>query len=414
MGIDKILGNLQKAQISGLINITKVLLKQPGCGMKTSSVNIMASLKKAFLVLPVLTAVLFHSNQAHAGILDDILNGAGSILNGVNGAINQAFNVVGGVFDALGLGWLFNDLISFLFGSGACGQKIAGGVGEVLCNVIISTSTLPALITGIAYGMGLLLSVVAIFKLKEHVINPDRTPLSDSMKRFVAGGALFAIPSVARAAQELITGTSNSVPTYDQSGGFAGDVAASGGLDSMMTMLVADIWLPLQTLLSAFAYLAGLVFLVIGIGRLLKTAQDGPRGPAGVGTIMTFVTAGILFSLDNLMGAFSMSMFGDNDIATYAVLADTTGDTLVDRHITGVISAVLGFMILVGWISFLRGFFILRDVAEGNGQASLMAATTHMFGGALAVNLGPVMNAVQNTLGIGSFGVCFENGGFYC
>lgn len=162
MGIDKILGNLQKAQISGLINITKVLLKQPGCGMKTSSVNIMASLKKAFLVLPVLTAVLFHSNQAHAGILDDILNGAGSILNGVNGAINQAFNVVGGVFDALGLGWLFNDLISFLFGSGACGQKIAGGVGEVLCNVIISTSTLPALITGIAYGMGLLLSVVAI------------------------------------------------------------------------------------------------------------------------------------------------------------------------------------------------------------------------------------------------------------
>ena len=382
--------------------------------MSNNSVNKMGDLKRALLVLPVLAMTLFHSSQAHAGVLNNLINGAGSLLNGVNSAISTAFNVVGSVFNSLGLGWLFNDLINYLFGSGSCGQKIAGGVGEAICNVLISTSNLPALISGLAYGMGLLLSVVAVLKLKEHVINPDRTPLSDSMKRFVAGGALFSIPTVAHAAKTLIVGDGNSVPAYDQSGGFAGDVAASGGLDSMLSMLVADIWAPLHTLLFAFSYLAGLVFLVIGIGRLIKTAQDGPRGPASVGTVMTFVTAGLLFSLDNLMGAFSMSMFGDNDVATYAVLQDTTGDYLIDSHVAGVISAVLGFMIMVGWISFIRGFFILRDVAEGNGQASLMAATTHMFGGALAVNLGPVMNAVQNTLGIQGLGVCFENGGMFC
>ncbi len=386
--------------------------------MNSNSVNTRPSFKKALIALPLMLVALLHPASAYAGgifdFLDDVGNGAGSLFNGINDVISDGLNIVGGLFDSLGLGWLFNDLISWLFGSGVCGQRIAGGVGEVLCNVVVSTSLLPGLITGIAYGMGLLLSVVAIFKLKEHVINPDRTPLSDSMKRFVAGGALFSIPSVVGAARGLIVGEDNNVPSYDMSAGFAGTQSSSGGLDSMLSMLVADIWEPLQILLSSFAYLAGLVFLVIGIGRLLKTAQEGPRGPAGVGTIMTFVTAGVLFSLDNLMGSFSMSLFGDNDVATYALLSDTTGDIYVDRHIQGVISAVLGFMILVGWISFIRGFFILRDVAEGNGQASLMAATTHMFGGAIAVNLGPMMNAVQSTLGLSEFGICFDTAGGYC
>ena len=64
-------------------------------------------------------------------------------------------------------------------------------------------------------------------------------------------------------------------------------------------------------------------------------------------------------------------------------------------------------MTIIGYISFLRGFFILKEVAEGGGQASLMAAVTHIFGGALAVNLGPLMNAVQSTLGLGTYGVVF-------
>lgn len=382
--------------------------------LKSSNIDITA--KKALFLLPVFALALFIPAYAHAGALGD---GAVSLLNTVNnvsgGVIDSVINTVGSLANELGLGGLFTKLMNWLFGVGTCGEKVAGGVGEVLCNVVISTAMLPGLISGIAYLLGLMLSVIAILKLKEHVSNPDRTPLSDSMKRFVAGGALFSLPTITHAAKTLLVGSgSNKVAAYDMSGGFSGDGYASGGLDSMLTMFVADIWEPLQILLSSFAYLAGLVLVVIGIGRLIKSAQDGPHGPASVGTIMTFVTAGVLFSLDNIMGAFSTSLFATNDVATYAILSDTTGDILVDQHIEGVISAVLGFMALIGWISFIRGFFILRDVAEGNGQASLMAATTHMFGGALAVNLGPLMNAVQNTLGLQSFGVCFDTMGGYC
>ena len=34
-------------------------------------------------------------------------------------------------------------------------------------------------------------------------------------------------------------------------------------------------------------------------------------------TIMTFVLAGVLFTLDDLMTAFTGSMFGDNDIILF-------------------------------------------------------------------------------------------------
>ena len=76
-------------------------------------------------------------------------------------------------------------------------------------------------------------------------------------------------------------------------------------------------------------------------------------------------------------------------------------------HATTVISAVIKFMIIIGLVSFVRGIFIVRDVAEGNQQASLMAGVTHMVGGALAVNMGPLINAVQQTLGIAEYGVNF-------
>lgn len=368
--------------------------------------NYKNSAKRQNLVfgLAVLVATTFVSQSAHAGGFMDSING---FVNNVFNTADDVINTIGGIFNDLGLGWLFNDLIGLIFGTGTCGEQVTGGVGEVLCNVVLSTDMLPALISGIAYLMGMLLTVVALIKLKDHVSDPRSVPLSDSLKRFVAGGALFSLPMVSSAAYELLVGTGqNEIASYGQ-GRFSGQLSSSGGLDSMVYWLVADLWEPLQILIASFAYIAGLVFIVIGISRLLKTAQEGPSGPSGIGTIMTFVTAGVLFSLDRMMGAFSSSLFGRNVVRTYAILQQETGDNAVNGHVEAMISAVIGFMALIGWISFVRGFFILRDVAEGKGQASLMVASTHIIGGALAVNLGPLIMAVESTLGLTPYGVTF-------
>ncbi|HNQ92702.1 MAG TPA: hypothetical protein PKI93_07215, partial [Alphaproteobacteria bacterium] len=289
-----------------------------------------------------------------------------------------------------------------------CGTVVvtgSGTIGDVVCNVLLGSMNLPGFVSAISYMMGMIMAVTALIKLKDHVESPSQNPISASMKRFVAGGALFMLPTITSALEGVLTG-SGGMAGFGT--GVNGTAVGTYGLDAMMVALIVDIYGPVSALLGSFSYLAGMVLTVVAISRLLKTAQDGPSGPSGIGTIMTFIVAGVLFTLDDIMGAFSGSLFGMNNITTYATLATPIDGGVIDDHVLAVISSVLLFMMLVGWISFIRGFFLLRDVAEGKGQASLMAAMTHIFGGALAVNLGPLMNAVQSTFGLTGLGVNFS------
>lgn len=63
---------------------------------------------------------------------------------------------------------------------------------------------LPGLATSLAYISGLTLGILGIMKIKDHVENPSNTPLKDGAIRLAAGGALFAVPIVTEAAQNLI------------------------------------------------------------------------------------------------------------------------------------------------------------------------------------------------------------------
>ena len=285
-----------------------------------------------------------------------------------------------------------------------------GSLGSVIMNTIFSVEYVPGLFAGLAYLFGLVLGVLGIMKLYEHVQDPRSNPPWEFMKKFLAGGAMLALPSIMSAARNTLSGEGGSGDELDslELTGFNVKGLSGGGLDAMVVALMADTAEPINFLISAFGYIAGTILTIIGITRLLKTAQEGPRGPGGIGTIMTFITAGAMFSLSKMLGAWSTSLFGDSQVATYATLAFDTGMGAAElNHVHSVISAVLMFMIVLGWISFVRGWFILRDVAEGSNQASMMAGLTHLFGGALAVNLGPVLNAVQVTFGLTDYGVNF-------
>jgi hypothetical protein len=336
--------------------------------------------KLPFLSVMTTLGLVVSAKAAHAASAADVLIAMG--LAQANALINNALNA------ALNLG--------------ACQGN--GQISDIICNVMDASAGLPGFITALGYTLGLILAVTALFKLKDHVINPTQTPLSDSIKRFVAGGAFFTLPLITEATQNLLTDGNMAMSRVTV---YNGSTAGGSGLDGMLVALFLDIYEPLISLIFAFGYLAGLVLVFVGISRILKTAQDGPRGPTGMGTIMCFVIAGVLFSLSSIMGAFSNSMFESSTVATFAILETSSGDAAVDGHVLAMISTVLVFMTIIGYISFMRGFFIIKDVAEGSGQASLMAGVTHIFGGALAVNLGPLLNAVQSTLGLSSFGITF-------
>lgn len=373
----------------------------------------------AVAVSPAKASGLLSSGSLLSGL--GSIAGGGSTNLGLGSLGNATVNPTSGTFSIVSGGITYNSngtgsvVIPYLgtitfgpngwgFSFGSWGGCSMSGIGGVMCNVVKASSTLPGLLSAICYLAGLLLGVLAILKLKDHVLNPNQTPISEGLKRFLVGGMLFALPIIINAVyNSLATGITGPNQTAFNTPGVSG-----GGLDFMITALMTDIWGPVSFLIAGFAYLAGLVLIVIGISRLLKSAQEGPRGPAGVGTIMTFLVGGALLSVDAMMGAFTNSLFATGTIRNFGTLSYAAGLGASADHVHSVISAVLAFMIVIGWISFVRGWFIIREVAEGNQQASLMAGMTHVFGGALAVNLGPALNAIQTTFGITGVGIVFS------
>ena len=63
-------------------------------------------------------------------------------------------------------------------------------------NITTSVQSVPGLLTGLAYMFGILIGVLGILKIKDHVENPQQTPLKDGAIRLAAGGGLFALPIV--------------------------------------------------------------------------------------------------------------------------------------------------------------------------------------------------------------------------
>ena len=279
----------------------------------------------------------------------------------------------------------------------------AQSLGAVITNIVDSSNELPFLFAGFSYLCGLVLGIMGIIKLKDHVESPNQVQIWDPLKRFLAGGAFFALPYIVSVVQNTITnGGGDALTGTNYNTG-----AVSGtGLDAMLVSLMTDIWGPMQIILLGFCYLAGIILIMMGISRLLKSEQDGPRGPLGFGTIMTFIIAGALLSMDKLLTAANNSIFGTAGVRgraelTYAAAGAEKG------HAEAVIGSILAFVAIIGMISFVRGIFMMRQVAEGNSQASMMAAVTHIIGGSIAVNLGAFIQAMQTTLGISGFGLAF-------
>ncbi len=293
-------------------------------------------------------------------------------------------------------------MVSLLPETAHAQMPAAGTLGAMIVNIQNNGMSLAGLFSAFAYLTGLLCGVLGIKKLKDHVENPNSVPLADPMKRFIAGGAFFALPFVMDVVRTTIEGP---IGVNYQGTGFNGDGAGDAGLDAMIIALMANVFLPLQWIFQGFGYLAGTALVLVGISRLLKTEQDGPRGPAGIGTITTFLMAGALFSLNSVIMYLTGSVFGNDSIQTNAVLEYTDGLGDAAGHVHAVISSIIAFSMIIGWISLIRGIFIMRGVSEGNSQASMMAALTHVIGGVLAINLGPVINAVQATLNIAPYGL---------
>ena len=87
---------------------------------------------------------------------------------------------------------------------GSSGDAHANNMSSIAKNITTSIESVPGLLTGLAYMFGILIGVLGILKIKDHVENPQQTPLKDGAVRLAAGGALFALPIVYEAMFETV------------------------------------------------------------------------------------------------------------------------------------------------------------------------------------------------------------------
>lgn len=271
------------------------------------------------------------------------------------------------------------------------------GLGLVIDNFTQSLKSPQRLFAVIAYLFGVGFGIAAAIEFIKTADSPGNNPIRKPVMLTITASALLAAPAVLKALKGTLVLVGQVQLNNPALGGSRGGVA----LDQILISFVSDLYMPLMGLLAHFCTIAGLAFMFVGIFRLTKGENAGPKAAWGSGTIGTFLLAAALMVIPGLMGSAQTSLFGSANVSTYAVLASAGGmDAMVTERANMAIQAVFIFVQIVGWFSFVRGFFILRDHAEGSGQASMSAGFTHIIGGAIAVNLSAFVNAVQQTLGL--------------
>lgn len=309
-------------------------------------------------------------------------------------------------------------------------------LGSSICKLYGNAFVFPSFLGAVSKLIGFYFGFMGLLKLRDHMMDAKSAPLSQAVSRFVAGGAFLSLNTIIMTAQSTVLPgaaqggllLSKTVSEYKvkifegcdlKTDTFAdkmvdkvkelfsnGDSieAAAGAKGGGKTLYcaVTDVAGPLHTALNFFAFVAGIILLMVGLSRLLKSEQDGPKGPAGLGTLFTFITAGLLLSFNEVARVLTTTLFGSSQTAVKAEWSEANKimGAAASAEFFAVIAAILKFMIVIGLISLARGLFIIRGVTEGNNQASLMAGMTHIIGGALAINIGPFLEMVQVTLGL--------------
>ena len=271
-------------------------------------------------------------------------------------------------------------------------------LGDTIVGGVSSVEELPWLASAFSYVLGMMLCVWSILSFKEHVDGGPRAPsLFMCIRRMLAGGLFLSLPYALETVQlSLFAG---AAPTMAIDGASAAPVAAPTTVDEMAVRFIADLTEPMGYAVSAFAYMGGIILVIMALSRLLNTYDQGWKGPSGIGTIMCLFCGGALISAGPMMAAFSISIFGDATSNTNPVFSGELKKALgaQEDRARALLEALVAFVIIVGWIAFVRGLFVLKSVADGNQQVSMAQALTFLISGAIAINIGEFVNIIQET-----------------
>jgi len=141
-----------------------------------------------------------------------------------------------------------------------------------------------------------------------------------------------------------------------------------------------------KVIIYVFAPAVGIMISAWGIVDFLKLKKSGGQGASPASIITRFVVGPITIQLSAFVRALSESIFGEREFqeaetlaASYATNAQNAADP-----VQAGLSAMVAFMVIVGWVAALRGMIAFARMGSpqengyelfSTGAARLIAAT---------------------------------------
>ncbi len=154
---------------------------------------------------------------------------------------------------------------------------------------------------------------------------------------------------------------------------------------------------PLEILIYVIAWLTGAAMMIIGISLAAQRADQGPGRGGWGGPVTCLVAGAALLALPTLLDTLTRSLFPQDEWSAVTVSIFATAPHLTqvfEEQVTQeTIVAILQFVQLVGILAVFRGILLLNAAVDR--RATVGAGLTHLAGGALAINIGPVLAIID-------------------
>lgn len=294
-------------------------------------------------------------------------------------------------------------------GASTSNNLSANYLGDVICNVETQLNGYGSIFSALCYIIGAFLIASGLFYALQRASDPDnRNQTSTRAITHLCGGSVFlSAPAFVAVLQNSLAMTPGGAAMGSGACGGATPVALSGsiGLDQVLNNLVKNIHGPMFTLLSGISIAVGLFFIARGLLKASKYGMD-PRSDNVKNILVNLIIGTILISVSSMLPVMLNSLFGssspDNISGWIGLNWNKLG--LVPTQTQAADNAVkagLAFVQIFGGISFVRGWMMIKNAVEGNGNQTVPQGLTHIIGGAMAINIATMLKIIDNTLGTG-------------
>lgn len=177
-------------------------------------------------------------------------------------------------------------------------------------------------------------------------------------------------------------------------------LAATSALPSIGSMFVnfQTTSKVLTILVAAIAKTIGYFLVVASAYQFIQVAN----GRLEIKTPLTtlFVGAFLVVALTSftaVSNTIDVAFVGPGEV--FDVSSSMSSSTAINEQFAAVMAAIFTFMKLIGYVAFVRGALLLK--AAGAGKDGMIGrGLTHIFGGALAINIPVTVKLIGNSLGV--------------